>query len=205
MSRGPLKWIASRQDPLDFGTAAPSFPYSLYRRIAQQSDVLEALGPDCQIIEADLGTSVFGALVELIWQFNCSPLLFTSHTLAGVDQFKTMPEEFAWAAHRAFCQICILPRDQPTPDVETARNIVNGLHEVTFNYLRDRQLPPPKGTLIHLEPIRMKFWIEAHGSFCIGFGVQVTVDGYSGRIEQARVRCGRALSLFSAVLRAARI
>jgi hypothetical protein len=46
--------------------------------------------------------------------------------------------------------------------------------------------------------------MKAQGFPIMGFGVRVTVDGYASRIEQARVRCGRALSLFAELLNAAR-
>jgi hypothetical protein len=50
----------------------------------------------------------------------------------------------------------------------------------------------------------MKFGRKAQGLPMMGFGVQMTVDGYAGKVDQARVRCGRALSLLAELLRAAR-
>jgi hypothetical protein len=204
MAQRAVKWIASLQEPLDRGTATPSFRYNLFRPIAQRSDVLTALSPDCQIIEADLGKNAFTALVNLVWEFNQFPRLFSSHTLAWVDQGKTIPGEFDWATHRAHCQLCILPRDRFAPDLDTTLKIVNELHCATLDCLQERRQKPPSGSLIFLEPIIMKFGMKAQGSPTMGFGVHITVDGYAGNIEQCRIRCCRALSLFAELLRITR-
>ena len=200
-----MKWVASTTELSDAGDlGSPAFPYDLYRRISKKSDVLEALGSDCQEMQNDLGSNGFEALVQALWEINQCPHLFTSHSVTSVDCGKTVPELYDWATYRVMCRVCILPCDTEVPDLETARTIVNQVHVFRLNQVRARGSKPPRDTLVFCEPILMRFGLRTQSFPTLGFAVRVRVEGYAGREKEAGARCARALAFLAELLAQAR-